>query len=321
MRVPPAMLPSLSASIAEVEAMSDSVFQDDEEEDEEDEDEEVKESLDFDSDSEDVEDEGLAAEDEGFATGDEGVAEGDEGLGEPLGLGYGALRHKEIASREVQMPSVFEVGQGSRSIPDPERPEGVLALKHPALTTWIDLEDGKVYIDVPAYQPPAPHVQTSPSLKWSSGSLLVSPTPFIVPSPISSSMIPLTVSSPVASPDTAEDEGFLTKLGAQVEMQGGLIYDHMIRLGELSPALFERYDRDIEELFIRSGVVMDEIFSQRYRLRILKHEQKRVAVTFGAIWRPVKALESWIAEERCAQLDLAEIVDSMRRGQEPRGDV
>ncbi|GJT41670.1 hypothetical protein Tco_0941535 [Tanacetum coccineum] len=87
-----------------------------------------------------------------------------------------------------------------------------------------------------------------------------------------------------------------------VEMQGGLICDHMVRLRELSPALFERS---------------------------LEHEQERVVVTFGAIWRPVLAQESWasqtdaqrITEERCARLDLAEIVDSMRRGQEPRGDV
>nr|GEW98443.1 hypothetical protein [Tanacetum cinerariifolium] len=288
MHVPPAMSPSLSASIAEVEAMSDSVFR-----------KRFSSSYgsspsspspDLPSWKHSREDEGLATEDEGLAIGDEGVAEGDEGLG----LGYGALRHEEIASREVQMPSVFEVGQGSRSIPDPERPEGVLALRHPTLTTWIDLDDGKVYIDVPAYQPPSPHVQTPPSLKWSSGLLLVSLAPFIVLSPFSSSMIPLTIPLPVASPATAEDEGFLTELGAQVEMQGGLIHDHMIQLGELSPALFER---------------------------ILEHEQERVAVTFRAIWRPVKAIESWIVEERRAWLDLAEIVDSMRRGQEPRGDV
>ncbi|GJX90127.1 hypothetical protein Tco_0343453 [Tanacetum coccineum] len=67
-------------------------------------------------------------------------------------------------------------------------------------------------------------------------------------------MIPLTVPSPVATPATTETGGFLTELGAQVEMQGGL----------RSPALFERYDRDIGELFTRSGAVRDEIFSQRY---------------------------------------------------------
>ncbi|GKB49777.1 hypothetical protein Tco_0900530 [Tanacetum coccineum] len=122
------------------------------------------------------------------------------------------------------MPSVFEVGKGFGSVPEPERPERV-----PALSL-----------------------------------LPISPAPSIVPSPISSSMIPLTVPSLVASPATAKTEIFLTKLGAQVEMQEGLIHDHTVRLGELSLALFERYDKDIGELFTRSGVVKDEIFSQSY---------------------------------------------------------
>ncbi|GJU66843.1 hypothetical protein Tco_1253102 [Tanacetum coccineum] len=136
-------------------------------------------------------------------------------------------------------------------------------------------------------------------------------------------MIPLTVPSPVASPAMAETEGFLTELGARVEMHGGLIHDHTIRLGELSPALFERYDRDIRELFTRSGAVRDKIFSQRYRFRSLEHQHKRVAVTFGTLWRPGESrdLRLHLAEERRARLELAEIVDSIRRGQEPRRDV
>ncbi|GKC75294.1 hypothetical protein Tco_1126068, partial [Tanacetum coccineum] len=124
------------------------------------------------------------------------------------------------------------------------------------------------------------------------------------------------------TPATAKTEGFLTELGAQVEMQGGLIRDHAVRLEELSPALFERS---------------------------LKYKQERVAMTFGAIWRPVLALESWagqidaqrealwhaisdiqgenrdlrlqLAEERHARLELDEVVDNMRRGQEPIGDA
>ncbi|GJY60536.1 hypothetical protein Tco_0461193, partial [Tanacetum coccineum] len=290
-----------------------------------------------------VGDEGLAAGDEGPSMrvesltlgGDESVPEGqpraaavvETAVGEPLGLGYEALRHQEIALEEGRMPSVFE----------------------PTLTTCIDMEDGIAYIDVPAYPPPAPPAQTPPSPEWSPGLLPISPIPYIVHSPISSPMIPLTVPSPVALPTTAETEGFLTELGARVEMQGGLIRDHTVRLEELSPALFERYDRDIGELFIRSGAVRDQIFSQRYRFRSLEHKQERVVVTFGAIWRPILTLESWtgqteaqraamwhtnsdtqkenrelrlqFAEERRARLDLAEIVDSMRRGQEPRGDV
>ncbi|GJQ90886.1 hypothetical protein Tco_0002025 [Tanacetum coccineum] len=116
----------------------------------------------------------------------------------PLGLRYGALRHRELALEEDHVYSTFE----------------------PILTTWTYLEDGMVYIDVRAYPPPALPIQTPPSPEWMSGSLPISPLPSIIPSPVSSPMIPLTVPSPVATPTTAETEGFLTKLGAQVEIQG-----------------------------------------------------------------------------------------------------
>ncbi|GKF44577.1 hypothetical protein Tco_0131129, partial [Tanacetum coccineum] len=151
------------------------------------------------------------------------------------------------------------VGQSSGFVPESERPERVSALRQPTLTTWMDPEDA----------------------------------PSIIPLPISSPMISLTVPSPVASPATAETGGFLTKLGARVKIQEGLIGDHTVRLEELSHALFERCDRDIKELFTRPGAVRDEIFSQRYRLISLEHEQERVAVTFGAIWRPVLALQGF----------------------------
>nr|GEU73267.1 hypothetical protein [Tanacetum cinerariifolium] len=220
------------------------------EDDEEEEDKKVEESSNFNSKSEDAEDEGSTTEDEDPGAGNAGLTAGDEGLGEPIGLGYGALRRQEIALGEGRMPSVFEVCQSSRFILESKRPKRVSALRQPTLTTWIDLEDGIAYIDVPAYLPPAPPVQTPPSPEWSSGLHPISPAPSIVPLPISSPMISLIVPLPIASPATAE--GFLTDLGAQVEMQGGLIHDHIVRLGELSPPLFERYDRDIGELFTRS---------------------------------------------------------------------
>ncbi|GJT00357.1 hypothetical protein Tco_0821526 [Tanacetum coccineum] len=369
MRVPPAMSSGLSASMAEVAAMSESVFckrfrssyesspslspsnlplrksyqgtselVEDSEEDDDEEDEEIEECMDSDSVSKDAEDEGPTAEDEDPAAGDEGLTVGVEALGmddesyglddeshgmddesrglddedygvesdglsleeeeeavpggqrqvalvvrtamsTPLGLGYGELRRRELALEEDQ----------------------------------TDLEDGMVYIDVPIYPPLAPPVQTPPSPEWTSDSLPISPSPSIVPSPISSHIISLTIPSPVATLATAETEEFLTELGAQVEMERGLIHDHAVRLEELSPALFERYDMDIRELFTRSRAVKDEIFSQRYQFRSLEYEQERVAVTFGAIWRPVLALESWA--------ELAEVVDGMRRGQEPRGVI
>ncbi|GJX64556.1 hypothetical protein Tco_0298899, partial [Tanacetum coccineum] len=159
------------------------LVEDDEDKDGEDEDEEVDESSDSDSESEDAEDDGPTAEDKGLVVGDEGSAVGDEGLaagdvgpavGELLGMGYGALRRQEIASREGQMPSVFEVGQGSGSVPEPERLERVSTLRQSTLTTWIDPKDGRAYINVLAYPPPAPRVQTPPSPEWLSSSLPVS---------------------------------------------------------------------------------------------------------------------------------------------------
>ncbi|GKB95749.1 hypothetical protein Tco_0981886, partial [Tanacetum coccineum] len=182
---------------------------------------------------------------------------------------YGALRHQELALKEDHVYSTFEVRQGSGSAPESERPGRVSASRQPTLTTWTDPEDGMVYIDVPAYPLPALPIQTPPSPEWTSGSLPISSSPSVVPSPISSPMIPLTVPSPVATPAIAKTEGFLTKLGAQVEIQGGLIRDHAVRLEELSPALFKRS---------------------------LEYEQERVAVTFGAIWRPVLALEPWAGQ-------------------------
>ncbi|GJS32719.1 hypothetical protein Tco_0531101 [Tanacetum coccineum] len=271
-RVPPTMSPGFSASMAEVATMSDSAFRKRfrfsyesspsssppdlpsrkhyqgtsklvEDDNDEEEDEEMKESLDSNSLSEGTEDEGPTTEDEDPAAGDEGLAVGNEGpgmgveslslgwdddvprgqqwaalvaettVGEPLRLGYEALRRHEIALGEGRMPSVFK---------------------------------------------------TPPSPEWSSGLLLISPAPSIVPSPISSPMISLNVPSLIALPAMAETEGFLTELGARVEMQRGLMCDHT---GE----------------------------NRELRLQL--------------------------AEERHARLELAEIVDGMRRGQGPIEDV
>nr|GEX86096.1 hypothetical protein [Tanacetum cinerariifolium] len=216
-RVSLAMSLGLSASIAEVTAMSDSAFckrfrssyessplssppdlplrkrsrgtselVEDEEEEEEDDEEDDEEDED--------EDEEVDERDEGLAAGDDGPGMRVESLG---------LRGDEaIPEGQQRAAPVIKI------IVELERPERVSALRQPTLTTWIDLEDGRVYIDVPSYPPPALPVQTLRSPKWSSGSLLVSPTPSIVPSPILSPMIPLTVPSPVASPAMVKAEGF-----------------------------------------------------------------------------------------------------------------
>ncbi|GJS48690.1 hypothetical protein Tco_0598811 [Tanacetum coccineum] len=253
-------------------------------------------------------DEGHGLGDEDHGLGDESQGLKDEGLGleekevvpkgqqqaipvvkiaasEPLGLGYGALRRHDLAVGEDQVPSTFEVGQSSRSVSEQQGAERVFAFRQPTLDTWVDHEDGRVYTDIPAYVPLVAPVQTPPSPEWSLGSLPVSPSSLVVPLPIA---------SPVATPTTtisvAKDQ--FIKVGAQLELHGSILHDHTQRLDALPPTLVADIDRDVRELYTRSGAVRDEIFSQRYRFRSLKQEQERAAVTFGALWRPVLALEA-----------------------------
>ncbi|GJW84900.1 hypothetical protein Tco_0158045 [Tanacetum coccineum] len=113
-------------------------------------------------------------------------------------------------------------------------------------------------------------------------------------------MIPLIIPSLVASPATAKTEGFLIELGTQVEMQGGLIRDHMVQLEELSPDLFERYDRDIGELFTRLGATDAQRAALWHAISDTQEESRELRLQ--------------LAEERRTRLELVEIVDSMRRG-------
>ncbi|GKE97295.1 hypothetical protein Tco_0020646 [Tanacetum coccineum] len=53
----------------------------------------------------------------------------------PLGLRYGALRRRELALKEDQVYSTFEVRHGSGSAPESERPKRVSASRQPTLTT------------------------------------------------------------------------------------------------------------------------------------------------------------------------------------------
>ncbi|GJV55626.1 hypothetical protein Tco_1456631 [Tanacetum coccineum] len=278
-RVPPAMLSGLSASMTEVAAMFESTFRkrfrssyesslsssppdlplqkryrgtsELVEDSEEDDDEEIGESLDSDSVSEDAKD-GPDIDDESHGMDDESHGMDDESHGlddESRGLddegysvesnGFGLEEEKEAIPRRIMYTIRL------RSDNTPLSPE------------------------------------------WTSGSLPISPSPSIVPSPVSSPMISLTIPSPVATPVTAETEGFLIDLGAQVEMQEGLIRDHAVRMEKLSLSLFERS---------------------------LEYEQERVT-------GENHDLRLQLAEERCARLELAEVVDSMRRWQEPRGDA
>nr|GEZ49967.1 hypothetical protein [Tanacetum cinerariifolium] len=210
--VPPVMSPGLSAGIAEVAAMSNLAFckrfrssydssssptlpvrkryrgtyelilgTDSKE------DEEVEESLDSDSESEEVEDEGPTShgvdgksyglDDESYGLDDESYGVDGESYGlddESRGIDdedscerafrtwVWGVEYRELELEEDHVYSTFEVGQGSGSAPEPERSERVSAFRQSTLTTWTDPKDGMIYINVHVYPPPAPPVQKPP---------------------------------------------------------------------------------------------------------------------------------------------------------------
>nr|GEZ61384.1 hypothetical protein [Tanacetum cinerariifolium] len=169
----------------------------------------------------------VRTEDEDTPEGRQPVVQAaDTAVGEPLGLGYMALRRCELSTGEEQVPSTFDVGQSSRSVPEHQGAGRISAFREPTLVTNVDPVDGKVYTDILVYVPPVAPVQTPPlppllslrtqsSPEWSSGSFPVTPLSLEISTPVES---PAT-SSLAASPDAVEAEDFMAELGAQVDVQ------------------------------------------------------------------------------------------------------
>nr|GEW68087.1 hypothetical protein [Tanacetum cinerariifolium] len=224
----------------------------------------------------------------------------------PLGLGYGALRRRGLVVGEGEMPSTFEVRLSSRSVPEHEGAKRIFAFRQHTLLTWVDPEDGRVYTNILTYVPLAVPVQSPPSPEWSSDSLSVSP---------SSPAIPTLVASLVTTPAAtiAVDKDEFLEVGAQLELNWSILHDHTQRFDSLPPTLFEGYDRDLKELYTRSGVVRDEIFLQRYRFRSLERERERATMTFSAIWRPVLALEAWAGQTDAQRAALWHAIYNIQR--------
>ncbi|GKF20607.1 hypothetical protein Tco_0069245, partial [Tanacetum coccineum] len=253
---------STSELILDTDSEGDELGEEDTAKDKEDESSDAddkREGQDLDDEGQGLDDEGQGSEDEGYGMKEEeeaapkgqhqAVLVVDTAVSEPLGLGYGVARHRALESTEEIAPSTYEVGQSSRSVPEQEGVERISAFRQPTLVTW-----------------------TPPSPEWSLGSLPVSPSSPVVPSPIA---------SPVATPAAtiSVDEDQFLEVGAQLELHESILHDHTLR-----------------ELYTRSGAVRDEIFSQRYRFRSLEREQERATMTFSAIWRPVLALEAWAGQ-------------------------
>nr|GEW61089.1 hypothetical protein [Tanacetum cinerariifolium] len=146
-----------------------------------------------------LDDEGHNLDDKGHGLDDEDHGLNDECLGlEDEGLG---LEEEEGAKR-------------------------LSAFRQPTLDTWADPEDGMIYTNILAYVPLAVPVQTSPSLKWSLGSLQVSTSSHVVPSPIASPMATLTSTILV-------DEDQFIEVGAQLELHESILHDQTQHLDVL----------------------------------------------------------------------------------------
>nr|GEV31204.1 hypothetical protein [Tanacetum cinerariifolium] len=144
-----------SELILDIDSEGDELGDKDNEEDGED------ESSDADDERERSEDEGpglKGREDEAIPEGQQqAVPATDTFVGEPLGLGYGTLRRRELVVGEDHVPV-----------------------------------HSRVYTDISAYVPPVAPVQPPPSPEWSFVSLPVSPSSPVVPSPIASPVATLT---------------------------------------------------------------------------------------------------------------------------------
>nr|GEZ37685.1 hypothetical protein [Tanacetum cinerariifolium] len=124
----------------------------------------------------------------------------DTAADEPLGFGYWGLRRQQQRVKDTLTP----------------RPR--------VRATWLDHVDGTVYTGIPIdVSPVCVPIQTPPSLEWSSGSLLVSPSSLAVPTPVASP-----VTTPATTIAVGKDE-FL-EVGAQLELYGAYYHLHCLRV-------------------------------------------------------------------------------------------
>ncbi|GKA53827.1 hypothetical protein Tco_0747142 [Tanacetum coccineum] len=207
--------------------------------------------------SQGLEDEGLSLEEE------EAVPEGQQqavlvvetATSKPIRLGYEALRRRELKVEEDQVPNTFEVGQSSRSVPEKEGIERIYAFRQPTLVTSVDPEDDRVYTNISAYAPPAAPVQTLPSPEWSLGSLPVSPSSFVVSSPIA---------SPVATPTTiisVDEDQFIERPMLALEAWVGHVDTRLVDMSR------DRYDdhRLIHDMLVQQDAMQYELQEMRGR--------------------------------------------------------
>ncbi|GKE11727.1 hypothetical protein Tco_1415278 [Tanacetum coccineum] len=222
-RVPLAMSSGLFASMAE-----------DSKEDDDEEDEEIEESLDSNSVSEDAEDKGPTTKDEDPTARDEGLAARDEGPS--MGV-ESRDSDDESHGLDDEGHSVESDGLGlGEEETVPKGQQQAILIMGTAVSAPLALEYEALRRQELALK--EDHVYSTFEVGQDFGSALKSERPERMS----------TSRQPTLTTWTYPEDG-------------GLIRDHAVRLEELSPALFESYNKDIGEFFTRSEAVRDEIFS------------------------------------------------------------
>ncbi|GJY21294.1 hypothetical protein Tco_0393860 [Tanacetum coccineum] len=74
-------------------------------------------------------------------------------------------------------------------------------------------------------------------------------------------------------------------------------------------------DRDVRELYTRSGVVIDKIFLQRYRFRSLEREQERTVVTYD----DHRLIHDMLVQQAAMQHELQEMRGCVAALEQERG--
>ncbi|GJX43553.1 hypothetical protein Tco_0260229 [Tanacetum coccineum] len=234
-----------SELILDTDSEGDELGEEDTEEDEED------ESLDADYERERLDDEGHRLDDEGHGLEGEGL-----GLEEEVGV---APEGQQQAVLVVDTAASEPLGLGYG------------AARRRALESVEEIAPSTYEVGQSSRSMPKQH-----GADKSSGSLPISPSSHVVPSPIA---------SPVATPTTtiSVDEVQFLEVGAQLELYGSILQDHIQHLDAPPPTLIADIDRDERQIYTRSGVVRDDIFSQRYMFRSLERELERTVVMFEAL--------------------------------------
>ncbi|GKD30945.1 hypothetical protein Tco_1241723, partial [Tanacetum coccineum] len=186
-RAQPSMSPGLSARVIEAMALLDSAFRKRYRGTSQLIEETEGGSLEPNSERDGLEDGSSNSEEAAPEDQQQAVLVVDTAMDEPLGLGCGAARRRALKSAKEIAPSTYE--------------------------------DGTAYLDIEIYPRSCTSVQTPASPEWSSGSLPVSPSSLVAPSPIASP-----VTTPTATISVDKDQ-FL-EVGAQLELYGSILQDH-----------------------------------------------------------------------------------------------